>query len=1688
MSELNAHRGTSSSTSSDTADMKPRALASGAFRGNHNGSSTSSSRPSPSSSSMGDQHHPPVPPPQQQQFPSYGQFSKWGATEDDESIHYLSEPSLSEEGDSTTDHPLEEEEEDTTDDNRETPPPPPPGPPPMRNSLSSAASNGVASPGNTSLSSWESHFRPQHPHHRVRIHFSPETTTDRHQYYNNNSPYFTQYQAQRLFPPQNSNTTTNNERIEEQQQQQSGGEDASESAPPILRPQQQPTRHHQHTTTTTTSHDSLASSSRIAASSHHTNNLSYSTHSISTISTFSNTAKGKHLDDFIQDLRHNSQGALQEASGNNSILLNTSTEESAAHLDTVLRHSSETPMRATHRRISSVETELIGNTSDAHVEEQEDEDANQQTQTISTPQQQRVYPMEDDSPLVLNLSVLGDEEDDEDEEKAASLDQTTALSGAPPAGDAKPASSSTTTSNNDSAGTTDEDQQHSADDEQTQFRPPRRRTFNVAGGKPSPAHRRTRSGDGVAAALTTGGQDWVGMFKDNIPMPDGVDDDDDDDDEEEADGSPEKDNKDAADALANTGNGNHNMERAVFALGATTDATTASRAAARRQRREQRQLQRSMAEKAAEHARKQKIQRQFQEWSLSPLWNNLQHQQHNSARAADSSESNSLGSIPSTVVSQAMPTTRGGDNIIGKSRAYSAPEMPMEDETAPLRNSLDLSFSSEPGHGLNHIQPRNSVDSHKSLFSWISTSNHDHTSLEALSSPSAASPRHMIQVHPNWTPQAASLASPILQRRNQDLQRTREAQHQRSRTSIGNYPTLYDPNHSSHSWRQESEDPFRRLLLQQQQQQQQYHQIRESDSFRMYSGPSPRNSLRSPNFAGSSSNDPFNFRRHSTSSSGSGSHSTTTSEDDEDDDDVMGVMQNQCRHIHPDIEVESLEEAERTAEAELLKLGSQQHVLRGARISPFANIGRKVADFGKGKAFDRQSFLPKTSVLETSEEGNANQHFLPTYQCPRCNTIQREFFTVNSAPRQYETASGFLALSFVVYVIASLYIFGLEEGWPALDCIYFAVITLTTAGLGDFVPTTPFNKIICSIFIYFGVACIGLLLGSYIASMMDESQRRQARVNRINACPNCIRLQNIKDAAERRQLSALAISMKTPVVIPTVTGHAMPKKKHSSERTTFSQPGFPYSFNTEEDESDESFQSGNKKMKRQHNSGKDVNILGADFRSPNQSEQTPPMGATCSSSSPHSAAQVGTSTPSSAHLADQSLMAEASNTAGRAGGIRDPPSHLGVISSVPDGAGLPAPSRSPVSPTTPRHAHISAKISPKKTDLLGSPMTKQILGRQSHTRHASFDVSGMPCADDLFGRSSLNSRMYSFDAPRVNPHPPTINENVPFVPGTSSATPHQNYGGVRFEGDDSLLSSEEVMSTDESSVLSSDSYSTEESDILDVNKARVHAAKYVFKTLKEALVNSLAIIGVGCLGFWFIEHMSFVDSWYFTTVLLTTVGYGDIVPVTKGGKLFATIYILVAGTVLLNNMSMISMIPLELRKRRIERAVLTQFGDLLDDDALRELASGPLIQRLHLSRHRADGLNECTREMFALAMLVRLGKVTEEDILGTFGAFNRLDVNRDGVLNSRSIIAGMIHKSKSKANLSGMRRVSSNSNLMKTPGFRAPPAPMYGSQDRYSANIFTPAPMTTPISIPLNESTSLLQQQDTSLSMLSRSG
>lgn len=168
------------------------------------------------------------------------------------------------------------------------------------------------------------------------------------------------------------------------------------------------------------------------------------------------------------------------------------------------------------------------------------------------------------------------------------------------------------------------------------------------------------------------------------------------------------------------------------------------------------------------------------------------------------------------------------------------------------------------------------------------------------------------------------------------------------------------------------------------------------------------------------------------------------------------------------------------------------------------------------------------------------------------------------------------------------------------------------------------------------------------------------------------------------------------------------------------------------------------------------------------------------------------------------------------------------------------------------------------SDHLGSPMTHQILGRQSHTRHASIDVGG-GFSLERFGQMQKSSGRRSAKKETPSNFTPTINEDAPFE-GTDQS--EQGNTGESMSRDtpsrsnnlESFYSDDYGLTDEESSTMSSSGSSTSSIDSEYPEKVRVKTAKYVVLTLRQALVNSLVIIAVGCLGFWFIEDFSFVDS------------------------------------------------------------------------------------------------------------------------------------------------------------------------------------------------------------------------------------
>jgi hypothetical protein len=295
--------------------------------------------------------------------------------------------------------------------------------------------------------------------------------------------------------------------------------------------------------------------------------------------------------------------------------------------------------------------------------------------------------------------------------------------------------------------------------------------------------------------------------------------------------------------------------------------------------------------------------------------------------------------------------------------------------------------------------------------------------------------------------------------------------------------------------------------------------------------------------------------------------------------------------------------------------------------------------------------------------------------------------------------------------------------------------------------------------------------------MLDERSRREAVANQIKACPNCARIQNIKDAADRRREAF----SRNPA-----NRHATTVHVESDERAS-------------------------KKLRR---SPAATPMFQSERLSPSQS--------------------AGFSTPTVTGRKKPDLQS-----------FESPSAQKHVMES----------------PTLQQH-------------LLGSPMTTQILGRQNHTRHSSMDFGGNISSypgmnfQPATSVSSRRARNFSMEIPA------TVEEGVQSKEGIPS---HTHLQGSEEDGSSAInfLEKQESSfgpSSDEYSMDTTDSFSSSsDDDVLEDEYNSLKNAKYIFLTLREALINSMVIIAFGCLGFCLIEGFSVIDSWYFTTVLLTTV-------------------------------------------------------------------------------------------------------------------------------------------------------------------------------------------------------------------------
>ncbi|KAL3912839.1 MAG: hypothetical protein SGILL_006730, partial [Bacillariaceae sp.] len=382
-------------------------------------------------------------------------------------------------------------------------PPPPPPPPVMsaaagRNRLHNNPYAAPHSPGNTSLSSWDT---SPHVTNRVHVHFSPPRNSDTE----------SRGSSRRAIPPP---------QMQQQQQQQTNTniESPMESKSPkqflaITGNNGGPdTQQEQHFSSNSTS---PASEGRM-----------------------------QQLEAFLDDLRVNSEGKVQDSSALDS---NTSFEsalfQGSSTIQDVLRqpvlpqnvaeHEQQTSQQR-HSRLSSVDTAVAQNTFNP----------GSLDLPVTSPTTNR-----DDHTLNMVLSDSGDEQDDDGNRDNAKQEATTIPSGSADAQDEDRSGSPPILRSKSVDETTPKSKQRTPERKgfleragflrrkarKNKSSPPKSSDdgLNTEGDgiqpaipakNAKPAHRRQRSGDAAAAALSTGSDQWKGMKLDRIPVPEsGVD-------------------------------------------------------------------------------------------------------------------------------------------------------------------------------------------------------------------------------------------------------------------------------------------------------------------------------------------------------------------------------------------------------------------------------------------------------------------------------------------------------------------------------------------------------------------------------------------------------------------------------------------------------------------------------------------------------------------------------------------------------------------------------------------------------------------------------------------------------------------------------------------------------------------------------------------------------------------------------------------------------------------------------------------------------------------------------------------------------------------------------------------------------------------------------------------------------------
>lgn len=91
-------------------------------------------------------------------------------------------------------------------------------------------------------------------------------------------------------------------------------------------------------------------------------------------------------------------------------------------------------------------------------------------------------------------------------------------------------------------------------------------------------------------------------------------------------------------------------------------------------------------------------------------------------------------------------------------------------------------------------------------------------------------------------------------------------------------------------------------------------------------------------------------------------------------------------------------------------------------------------------------------------------------------------------------------------------------------------------------------------------------------------------------------------------------------------------------------------------------------------------------------------------------------------------------------------------------------------------------------------------------------------------------------------------------------------------------------------------------------------------------------LAIGTAFYWWYESKDLSEAFYFSAVSMTTVGFGDVLPTTPGGRYFAIPYLLIGCFITARAMCQLASIPLDMRRKRMEDKIVGHYGNTLDNE------------------------------------------------------------------------------------------------------------------------------------------------------------